>query len=391
MKTVALGEVVDFYSGGTPSKSNPDFWHGTVPWFSAKDMKRDRLTDSADHLSDKVFAATPLRRLQAGTVAIVVRGMILAHTIPICILDVDASINQDLKALIPRREIDPSFLAAMLRAQHDKLLAQVTTAAHGTKKLDSRVLQNLEIPLPPLSEQRRIAAILGHADALRAKRRQVLAHVDALTQSVFVDMFGNPRSWHDRWPMGTIDDLASAVAYGTSAKAGTHGRWPVLRMGNITDDGRLDLSDLKYLDLSTGEIEKFTVRRGDLLFNRTNSREKVGKSAVVRNETPMAYAGYLIRVRFEDAATAEFVSAYLNGAHGREVRKKMAKVAVNQANINASEMRNISIPLPPPQIRARFGEHLKVILARRDVLLHAVDMDTELFASLQHRAFRGEL
>lgn len=110
MKTVALGDVVHFYSGGTPPKSNVAHWQGDVPWFSAKDMKRPRLTDSADHVADDVFSTTSLRRVPAGTVAMVVRGMILAHTVPISILDVEAAINQDLKALIPKTELDSTYL-----------------------------------------------------------------------------------------------------------------------------------------------------------------------------------------------------------------------------------------------------------------------------------------
>lgn len=194
MKTVALGDLVDFYSGGTPSKAKPELWDGDVPWFSAKDMKKARLADSADHISDAVFSSTPLRKLPAGTVALVVRGMILAHTVPIAILDVESAINQDLKALIPRQEINGSYLATMLRAQHAAILGQVSTAAHGTKKLESRVLENIRIPLLSIEEQGRVAGIIDQADTIRAKRRQVLAHLDTLTQSVFHGMFGQDGS-----------------------------------------------------------------------------------------------------------------------------------------------------------------------------------------------------
>jgi type I restriction enzyme S subunit len=182
---VPLGEVVDFYSGGTPSKSDASFWDGEVPWFSAKDMKANRLFDSTDHLAPDVFARTSLRRVPAGTVVMVVRGMILAHTVPISILEIDAAINQDIKALIPRTELDAAYLAAMLRAQHSTILAKVGTAAHGTKKLDSRVLAEIEIPLPNLQEQRRIASIFDHVDAIRRRRCQVLGRLDELTRSVF--------------------------------------------------------------------------------------------------------------------------------------------------------------------------------------------------------------
>lgn len=249
----------------------------------------------------------------------------------------------------------------------------------------------LPVPLPPLPEQRRIAAILDHADALRAKRRQVLTHLQTLRQSIYHDIFGSPREWPDRWPMGTLGELAVSVTYGTSGKAGKTGDWPILRMGNITDFGDVDLSDLKYIDLDPGDVAKYTVRRGDMLFNRTNSKEKVGKTAVVRTDEPLAVAGYLVRVRFEDSATAEFVSSYLTTNHGKAVRRRMAKSAVNQANINATEMRGIKIAHPPSELKRSFESALVEIESLRSRIQKALAVDQALFISLESRAFRGEL
>ncbi|MFV0535237.1 MAG: restriction endonuclease subunit S, partial [Cumulibacter sp.] len=115
------------------------------------------------------------------------------------------------------------------------------TGSGGQRRVPAKYLQELAIPLPSLSEQRRIAAILDHADALRAKRRQVLTHLDALDRALFHHHFGLPNTWRDRWPVSTIGDLSQSVAYGTASKAHSTGTWPILRMGNITDDGRLDL------------------------------------------------------------------------------------------------------------------------------------------------------
>ncbi|MFV0535347.1 MAG: hypothetical protein ACK5MR_17115, partial [Cumulibacter sp.] len=139
---------------------------------------------------------------------------------------------------------------------------------------------------------------LDHADALRAKRRQVLTHLDALDRALFHHHFGLPNTWRDRWPVSTIGDLSQSVAYGTASKAHSTGTWPILRMGNITDDGRLDLRDLKYIDLNEAETQKYSVRRGDLLFNRTNSLVKVGKSAVIRTERPLAFCRLLASSTF---------------------------------------------------------------------------------------------
>jgi type I restriction enzyme S subunit len=103
---VSLTDICHCYSGGTPSKANNAFWDGMVPWFSAKDMKAEDLFDSEDHIAEAVPQTTTLKLLPKDTVAIVVRGMILAHTFPVCVLRIPATINQDLKALIQRQPIN---------------------------------------------------------------------------------------------------------------------------------------------------------------------------------------------------------------------------------------------------------------------------------------------
>ena len=139
-ESLPLTDVCHAYSGGTPSMSHPSNWVGSLPWFSPKDMKRNDLFDSLDHISEAIPRTTSLKLLPPETVAIVVRGMILAHTFPVCVLRVPATINQDMKALLPRRSIETQFLAACLRAQAKHVLSQVSTAAHGTKRLDAEGL-----------------------------------------------------------------------------------------------------------------------------------------------------------------------------------------------------------------------------------------------------------
>lgn len=164
----------------------------------------------------------------------------------------------------------------------------------------------------------------------------------------------------------------------------------ILRMGNITDDGRLDLTDLKFINLNTSDVPKYTVARGDLLFNRTNSKDKVGKSAVVETDEPYAYAGYLLRLRTKQSHHAKFVSTYLSSPHGVAVRRQLAKEAANQANINATELRKIAIALPPTQLQHQFAARAEAIAAQRKLVEQALARDDELFAALQSRAFRGE-
>jgi len=179
-----LTEVCHTYSGGTPSKSNASLWEGTVPWFSAKDMKAYDLFDSQDHISETVPQNTSLKLLPPNTVAIVVRGMILAHTFPVCVLRVAATINQDLKALIPKVPLDAQFLANCLRAQAGSVLERVSEAGHGTKRLDAEGLHQISIILPPPNEQADFATRVKAIECLQATHRAALAESDTLFASL---------------------------------------------------------------------------------------------------------------------------------------------------------------------------------------------------------------
>ncbi|MDP3366106.1 MAG: restriction endonuclease subunit S [Pseudomonas sp.] len=181
---VSLTDICHGYSGGTPSKANDTFWKGPIPWFSAKDMKAEDLFDSKDHIAETVPTTTTLKLLPKDTVAIVVRGMILAHTFPVCVLRVPATINQDLKALIPRQPIDAQFLAACLRSQSGFVLEQVSEAGHGTKRLDSQGLQKIRVLQPEPSLQQTFATRIQAIEALKTQHRAALAAQDALFASL---------------------------------------------------------------------------------------------------------------------------------------------------------------------------------------------------------------
>ena len=182
--SLPLGEVVSFGSGGTPFKENPEFWTGQTPWVSPKDMKADEITDAEDHVSAAAFERTNLQLIPQDTVLIVVRGMILAHTIPIRRCRVPVAINQDMKALLPKRPIEPEFLRWSLQAQHAHLLTQVSTAGHGTKKLDSEKLKAVPIPLSPLPLQQAFARRVTEIRALKATQAASRQRLESLFQSM---------------------------------------------------------------------------------------------------------------------------------------------------------------------------------------------------------------
>ena len=173
-------------------------------------------------------------------------------------------------------------------------------------------------------------------------------------QSQFIEMFGSPFENNLGWDMGTIRDIVSDVRYGSSRKASPDGKYPYLRMNNITYGGELDLSDVKRIDIPDDELEKCSVRRGDVLFNRTNSKELVGKTCMYDRDELMVLAGFVIRVRLNNRAIPEFLAQYMNLPHIKELLLSMCKAACGQANVNAQEFQDIPIYIPPVEKQQAF-------------------------------------
>lgn len=154
--------------------------------------------------------------------------------------------------------------------------------------------------------------------------------------------------------MGTIRDIVSEVRYGSSRQASPDGKYPYIRMNNITYSGELDLTDIKRINIPDNELAKCTVRKGDVLFNRTNSKELVGKTCLYDRDETMVLAGFVIRVRMNEKAYPEFLVQYMNMPYIKELLFGMCKAACGQANINAQELQNIPIYIPPIDLQKRF-------------------------------------
>lgn len=200
----------------------------------------------------------------------------------------------------------------------------------------------------------------------------------------------------DAYVIGTISDAATLVEYGTSKRCdapANHGV-PVVRMGNI-QNGQLDLRDLKYC-LRDGKIERLILEDGDLLFNRTNSPELVGKSAVYHGSEPMSFASYLIRVRFaSDVAMPDFVNYWINSAWGRAWARLAKTDGVSQSNINGSKLALMPLPLPPIEEQRVIVERVSQMLEKSNLLMKSLQnasrrVEISSQAALS-KAFRGEL
>jgi len=255
------------------------------------------------------------------------------------------------------------------------------------KAITNAELKKIRISVPSLEIQDQVAETLNTVNAIIQKRQQELSALDDLVKARFVEMFGvfpnNPLGWKT----GTIRDVVSSVRYGSSRPAVEGGRYPYLRMNNITYDGELDLTDTKKIDIPDNELDKCTVRRGDVLFNRTNSKELVGKTCVYDRDEPMVLAGFVIRVRLNELMLPEFLSAFLNTDFSKRMLLGMCKAAIGQANINAQEMQNIGIYIPPIELQREFLAFKNKINKSKLAVQQALDKTQLLFDSLMQKYF----
>ncbi|WP_400205016.1 restriction endonuclease subunit S [Methanomethylophilus alvi] len=258
---------------------------------------------------------------------------------------------------------DPYVVAYAMRS--DYLTDYIESKFRGSIRRREHITDNdlLDAPanIPSMKHQKIFLEFVKQAEKSKTICKQIFQSLDNLVKSRFIEMFGNLDTNPFEWETGHIADVISSVKYGTSKPATSDGKYKYLRMSNITDDGHLDLSDLKTIDVDDSEFEKYVVRNGDVLFNRTNSGDKVGKTCVFNSNEPMIIAGYIIRVRVNERCTPGYLSAYLNSKYGKICLMRVTKDSVCQSNINAKELQSIDILIPPKKVQEEYDRFVKQV------------------------------
>ena len=386
MKQLTLGEVAKWGSGGTPKRSVKEYFGPGYPWLSIADLNDGVVIDSKESITPAGLQNSSAKLVPAGTIFVAMYGSIGK----LGIAGQEMCTSQAIAYAVPDpKVVNTRFLFHYLLSQRTALLDR---GRGGTQmNIGQADLKAWPVPLPSLDEQQRIAEILDKADALRAKRRETIAHLDSLGQSIFHEMFGSPSTNDRGWEVRRLGEMLVSAQYGTSEKSVSVGTIPVLRMGNLTYDGELDVSDLKYLAQESVDLEKYRLMPGDVLFNRTNSAELVGKTAMFSEEGDYTFAGYLIRLRCGPDLNPAYLSAFMNTADTKTKLRSMCKSIVGMANINAKEVQTIDVMLPPLVLQQEFADRLEVVARLRDRYRAQLVELTDLFLSLQDRAFKGEL
>jgi type I restriction enzyme, S subunit len=384
---VPLCEIITFRGGGTPRKDNDEYWAKEIPWASVKDFKDIELEKTKDWISRIGLENSSANLIPAGHVIVPTR-MALGKA---AINSIDLAINQDLRALIPKVELDNRYLLHSFLGLAPEIERQGSGAT--VKGITQAKLGLMKIPLPPLEEQKRIAGILDAADILRAKRREALAKLDDLLQSTFLDMFGDPVTNPKGWEVKTFGETVEKMHQGINTAADkvryVEVGAPIIQAKHIVADG-ISLEGVKFLGKSDREkyFSKYVPKQWDILFSNIGT---IGRSSIFTETKELFFAWNVFGIRpnhtlvnvfymkafLDYLETVNFFDRYLTGGTVKFVSKKV--------------LGSIMLPLPPLELQRRFAEIVSSVEEQKAKMRKHLEQLDDLFASLQQRAFRGDL
>lgn len=286
-----------------------------------------------------------------------------------------------------KNELDILYLSYFLKSKNFK--NQISKLITGSAQLNfgGSHLKKINLFLPELNVQKKVSTLLLLIDNTIKNMQRKISILEQLTKSLFTRMFGDIKTNDKNWEIKKLGEVVQ-TQYGTSKKATSIvGKFPILRMNNITYSGEMDYKDLKYIELSDSEKEKFLLKKGELLFNRTNSKELVGKTGLFNLDIPMAFAGYLIRIKPSNLIHSKFLLFFMNSEFMKKLLYNKAKNIVGMANINAKELEDFSIILPPIELQNKFAERIEKIEKLKFEIEKSIEIAQNLYDSLISKYF----
>lgn len=377
-----IGELTDRVSTWNPSSFATPQEFVYIDLGAVDNARKEILTPSVVSSTEAPSRARQL--VSAGDVLVsTVRPNLNAVAVVPQSLD-GATASTGFTVLRPTSDLHGRYLFHWVRS--DRFVADMMRKATGASypAVSDRVVKESRVPLPPLDEQRRIAAILDQADALRAKRRQALAHLDDLTQSIFHDMFGRAV-----WPTEKLGDRLQFLTSGSRgwAKYYAPAGDKFIRIQNVKD-GYLNQRDMAFVAApDTAEARRTAVQAGDVLLSITAD---LGRTAVVPDGFGRAFINQHLAIIRAPSIVPRYLADFLESPRGqREVLGKDR--GATKAGLNFDDVRSVALPIPPSGMQTIYAERVGRVNAQRAKTHLAIEADDSLFLSLQTRAFRGEL
>ena len=347
---------VGILSGGTPSTKNENYWNGDIPWITSADIVDLQTAIPRKYITQDAIRESATNLIPKGNIIVVTRvglGKLFRN-------DFDVCISQDSQGLIVKEEVNADFLVYVLK---DRVANFKNTSRGSTiQGVTKRQLAELQIPLPPLEVQQTIMTeIEGYQKVINGAR----AVVENYRPHIVVD---------PEWPRVEVGEVCEKLQYGLSTRLNTEETgYKTFRMNELVEGRCVDSGGMKYVDISTGEFTKYRLVPGDILFNRTNSFEHVGRTGIFDLDGDYCFASYLIRLSVSKGlANPSYINAFMNTEGFQAGIKQYATRAIGQSNINAKSLAAYRIPLPPLATQQAIVEEIEaeqaLVKANRELI-----------------------
>jgi type I restriction enzyme S subunit len=385
MKMVSLSSIAQVIAGQSPPSSTYNTKGEGLPFFQGKADFKDKYP-----ITRMWCSSAQVKIAEPGDILISVRAPVGA--VNVC--NQRSVIGRGLSAIRAKDALYNEYLYYFLKA-NEKNISKLGTGSTFLA-ITQETLKKIQIPLPPLEDQKRIAYLLGKVEGLIAQRKQDLQQLDDLLKSVFIDMFGFADGTYVRYDivdLQNISHIVSGVTKGKKYKDEDLYDVPYMRVANV-QDGYFNLNEIKTIKVSQKEMKQYELRKGDLLLTEGGDPDKLGRGAVWNNEIENCiHQNHIFRVRINKTDQIEpyYLSSLISSLYGKSYFLKSAKQTTGIASINSTQLKHFPVIIPPLDLQNRFAEIVeKVELIKQHYQTSLHDLE-QLYGSLSQRAFKGEL
>ena len=392
IKEVKVSDFTEVITGGTPSTTVKEYWEGgKIPWLNSGELNKKYIFESKNFITELGLKNSSTRMMPSETVLIALTGATCGLS---GLSKIEACANQSVTGILPSKNHSSDYLLHYLRTQREMILRKAWGNAQ--PHISQQFVKELLIRLPILSTQLHIANILSKAENLIDQRKESIALLDEFLKSTFLDMFGDPVINNKNWKKKKLKELADDFKYGTNSISGNkkiEDSIPILRIPNIIDE-KVNYTDLKYSVLIETEKKKVLLKKGDLLFVRTNGNPNyIARCAVFNADLICGYASYLIRVRLKDTSgtTSGFIKYIVSLPSFRRTIVSKAKTTAGNYNINTDGLKDLNFIIPPIELQIQFAQIVEKTEALKAQYQSSLQELENLYGSLSQRAFKGEL